>query len=171
MIDSDNQPTQILFTGQFKLDRPHFEECYDQSRLGQPKHNIRLPYAASFIFGGMALLLYTTIEGYIGAFILGLGLLEILSGYFHRSWWLTRQMFSRRANGQVTITLNSEGITTQTDYGSSQLAWEDVQSYSETDQGYMLAVKTGEKSYLSKAIFSDEARSYLAEQLPESTSN
>ncbi len=150
---------------EFKLTREHLAECFDESlpfsRHQKPKYG----FAGSFIGIGMGLILFTEIGGVAPYIMVGLGILEFVSFYYRRPWWLTRQMWSRASNSQVTITLNEDGVHSKNPYTESTLLWEHVGKIIETDKGIILQTEKGAQSYLSRATMPEGALDYIKEQL------
>lgn len=146
------------YTTQFTLDKTYYSECFDQS-VNQDfsiKHYIK---ACIFIVAGTALLL-TGVNNYASWFIIGLGLLEALSIKFKRPWWLMRQMWSRAAGNKVNLTLDEDGIATQSDHLESLLPWEDICRFKETEQGFLLQLRRGQY-YLSKRYLDHPAEEFI----------
>ncbi|WP_299591727.1 YcxB family protein [uncultured Microbulbifer sp.] len=92
----------------------------------------------------------------LGYFLVALGILELLHIRFRRAWWLARQKLGKSANAEVTLTIDDDGITTNSAHAQSTLLWSDIERVIETDLGLILVAKSGGRQYLSKSLFSAE---------------
>ena len=147
------------YTTAFMLDRAHFGECYDQSRV---KDSSLKPYykaIALFVFG-IVLLMTTDSNHYISFFVVALGVLEATSTYYHRTWWLWRQMLSKASNSEINLVIDQEGITTKSFHVNNQIIWAAVSRIDKTDQGVLLHHTKG-KSYISDSCLSDQAIEFI----------
>ena len=66
--------------------------------------------------------------------------------------WLARQMWGASANSEVTLTINDEGIRTQSSFVQTSLLWIDIERVIETNLGHLLVDKAGGQQYLSKSL-------------------
>jgi hypothetical protein len=149
----------------FILDKEHFNECYQQSMTAnsakaKPLKNIK---AMVLIIIGILLLLLSE-NAYIAWFLIALAGLEVLSNHYQQAWWVMRQMLGRTSNSSVTLTINTQGITTSSHYGESNLSWSDITKITATEQGYVLYTNKG-KNYLSKKHLSPAAQDYIEENM------
>ena len=92
---------------------------------------------------------------YLGSFMIMLAVVECLSFYYKRPWWVARQMMSRASGSEVTILFDDEGIKAENPYKSYQLSWQQVSEIIETERGYILKAQRG-MQYISKQALSDE---------------
>ncbi|MCG9695834.1 YcxB family protein [Shewanella sp. Isolate11] len=150
------------YTSTFTLDKSYYSECFDES-VNQV-HSIKT-YTKAILFGlaGCALLL-TAANNYASWFIIALGVLEALSIKFKRPWWLLRQMWSRAAGNDVTLTIDDTGIHTQSDYINTLIEWQQVYRINETDKGFLIIVAKG-KNYLSKRYLDDSATDFIRSKI------
>lgn len=155
---------QYSYTTQYTLDKSHFSECYDESVVVDK--TIRA-YRKAIIFSivGIALLL-TNINGYASWFIIALGALEALSVYFRKPWWLMRQMMSKAANNEVTLTIDESGITNDSFYVQGTILWQDINSITSTEQGFLIKHAKG-TSYLSKRSLDEQATEFVSSKMSE----
>ncbi|WP_066965700.1 YcxB family protein [Microbulbifer sp. Q7] len=144
------------FKTQFTLSREYLAECFDQSRPHGKgaKPNYLLPVL--LLAAGSGSLIFTEQPKVLGYLLVALGILELLHIRFRRAWWLARQMLSRSANTEVTLTINEEGITTTSSYSQTTLLWADIERVIETDLGLILVTQSGGQQYLSKSLFTPE---------------
>ncbi|WNC71766.1 YcxB family protein [Thalassotalea psychrophila] len=155
------------FESKFTLSKRHFSECFEQSSSLQPKTNKRY-FKALALFALGLFFYWSQIEGlsaHLGMFFFILAFVDVLSVKFAKGWWVTRQMFSKAAGNDVTITLNDEGINIESDFAKQLLTWSQIQAYQETEKGIVLTAAQGGNSYISKSCFSDDAWLFLLEKL------
>lgn len=149
----------MIFTTTYKLDKPYFYECFDQSlpysKRAQPKYFLLGLLVALGLFG-----IYGLGDHYLGTFLLMLALLECIAFYYRRPWWVARQMLSRASGSQVTLTFDEEGIKSANHYKNYQLTWQDINEIIFTERGLILKTKRG-MQYISKAILTDETIDFI----------
>jgi len=149
----------MVFTTTYKLDKPYFYECFDQSlpysKRAQPKYFLLALLVVLGLFG-----IYGLGEHYLGTFLLMLALLECIAFYYRRPWWVTRQMLSRASGSEVTLTFDEDGIKSTNHYKNYQLAWHDINEVITTDCGLLLKSKSG-MQYISKAILDEETIDFI----------
>jgi hypothetical protein len=71
-----------------------------------------------------------------------------------------RQMMSKAASNEMTLSIDEQGIRTQSQYVNSQILWTDMYRIKETEKGFLITHKTG-KSYVSSSCLDEEAIAYL----------
>ncbi|WDE06010.1 YcxB family protein [Thalassomonas viridans] len=143
----------------FKLDKSHFNECYQESVV--PDYSLRAySKAILLVLMGLGLSMFTEIDQYAAWFLIGLGLVEALSVKYQRPWWLARQMLSRGANSQVTLTIDEQGIKSKSAYVDALINWQDISAVQDTEQG-LLVIHKGDRNYISNRCLSDEAAAYI----------
>lgn len=156
-----NTPTS--FTSKFTLDKAHFNECYSESSTLILSGKAFLKSGVLIVFG-LIILLSTPINAYAAWFVVALGILEAVSLYYHQPWWVLRQMLSKASNSEVTLTIDSQGVLSESFYNKNRILWQDVTLVEETKHGYVLHFKVGKsagKSYLSKSYLSDDAQNFI----------
>ncbi len=149
---------EYSYTTQYTLDKSHFSECYDESAVVDSSIKA---YRKAIIFAvvGTALML-TNINGYASWFLIALSALEALSVKFRKPWWLMRQMMSKAANNEVTLTLNESGISNDSFYVQGTILWQDIVESTETEQGFLFKLPKS-VSYLSKRSLDKEAIAFI----------
>ncbi|AWL11150.1 hypothetical protein HMF8227_00654 [Saliniradius amylolyticus] len=159
--------TPFHYTTSYVLDKSHFSETYDQSAK---QENGLKAYAMAILVGlaGVAVLLLSEVSAYFAWFLIGLGVVEALSVRFKKAWWLTRQMFSRGANKEVTLTIDEQGIKTQSPVVDQALEWDNVTHIQPTDKGWLF-YQGNARSYLSGRCLSDEAQDFIRQQAEAKT--
>ena len=165
--------TPISFTCKFTLDKAHFNECYSQSNTVDKSANAYFKGAVLAAFG-LLILNFTPINSYAAWFVVALGILEALAIYYSQPWWVLRQMLSRSSGSEVTLTIDEQGVLSESFYHNSRILWTDVSKITETEQGFVLSFTVGKntsKSYLSKAYLSSSSQEYIMQKLNSLTSN
>ncbi len=153
---------RTLFTAKYVLNKPYFLECYQQSVTED--HSWRA-YAKALFFClfGAVLVIFTPLNIYVAWFIFVLGLVEALSVYYQKPWWIFRQLLGKTANNEITLNIDDNGINTSSLYGQQQLLWQDIQALNRTELGWILEHKNG-RNYISASVLSTEAAAFLASQ-------
>ncbi len=155
--------SSLSFTSKFTLDKAHFNECYSESTI------LDLSAKAFFKSGvlmafGLIILLFTPVNAYAAWFIIALGILEALSLYYRKPWWVLRQMLSRASNSEVALTIDEKGVLSESFYHKGRILWQDMTSIQDTNLGFVLHFSAGKsqgKSYLSKSCLSNDAQQYI----------
>jgi len=153
-----NESTSYI--SQFILDKAHFNECHSQSVDSDYSVKAYLK-AIIFTLFGMVLVLFTEINAYAAWFVFALGILEALGVYYQKPWWVMRQMLGKSAKGEVTLTINEQGISTESYYVNLHILWENISELKATDKGWLVIHSAG-KNYISNACISIDAQQYLA---------
>lgn len=155
----------MTITYQFTLSKDVLIECYDESLPHSRHQSPKYGFAGGFIGLGLGLLIFTEIGGVAPYIMVGLGVLEFISFYYRKPWWLTRQMWSRAANSDVTITLDDNGISSANPYTETQLEWDQIETLIYTQKGFIFVNYKGQQTYLSKAFMPKETEQYILDQL------
>jgi hypothetical protein len=71
-------------------------------------------------------------------------------------------MWGRSADSEVKLTIDIDGIQTQSPYAQTSLSWAEIERVIETDLGLILVTKSGGQQYLSKSLFSADLISRIA---------
>lgn len=150
------------FSHKYTLDKPYFIECYEQSVTVDNSWRAYAKAIFFCLFGGL-LVAFTEINQYAAWFIFTLGILEALSVYYQKPWWVTRQMLSRASKSEVTLTVDEKGIASQSYYHQLMLTWPEIKLMA-TDKGWLLHHKQG-KNYIAKHGMNDELITYLNSHL------
>jgi hypothetical protein len=152
----------FCYSTTYKLDKSHFSETFDQSYTVKSSKS---PYLKSLILAlsGAAILLFSNVTAYLAWFILVLGVVEALNVRFKKPWWLARQMLSRAANSELTLTIDENGITSKSFYVDSSILWSDITKIEQTSKGWLFYLTNG-KSYLSNRCLSPQAGQFISEK-------
>ena len=161
--------TSAPFSTKFTLNKAHYTECYTQSST--LLHNKKTYFKASVLaIFGLIILLFTPVNPYAAWFVIGLGIVEMVSVYYHQPWWVLRQMFSKASGSEVNLTLDEKGVLTESFHHNSRILWSDITEIKKTDLGFVLFVTLNKgttdkilssKSYISRSCLSDDAQAFL----------
>ncbi|MEI6859051.1 MAG: YcxB family protein [Shewanella sp.] len=146
------------YTTQYILNKPHFNECFDESVTIDRSWRSYIK-AIGFFFVGVVLLL-TGINAYASWFVIGLGVLEAGNVKFKKTWWLWRQMISKAAGNEVILTLDEQGISSHSFYVNSKILWINVSEIKATDKGFLIKHPSG-TSYVSKQVLNETALAFV----------
>jgi len=151
--------TPFSYTTQYTLDKDHFRECYTQSMITD---NSVGAYFKSILLSvsGILWVLFTDVNPYAAWFLLLLGALEALSVYYQQAWWVMRQMFSKAANSEVTLTIDEMGITSQSLFAELIIEWQSVKALTVTESGWLVEHAQG-KNYLSNSCLTAQAIEFM----------
>lgn len=157
--------SDFSYSKTYVLDKSHFLETFEESVTIDTTLK---PYYKAFAVAivGLLLLLFTTISAYFCWFIIGLGVVEALSVRFQKAWWLWRQLISKAANNEMTLTITNDGILSKSRYVEHQINWQDIIKIKSTERGWLLFLKVG-KSYVSNRCLSDEAQEFMSQKMGE----
>jgi hypothetical protein len=156
-----NTPTS--FTCKFTLDKSHFNECYSESNTVDRSANAYFKAIILILFG-LSILLFTPINGYAAWFVIALGILEAVAIYYNQPWWVLRQMLGKSSGSEVTVTIDEQGVLSESFHHNGRILWSDVSKIDNTPLGFVLhftAGKSKSKSYLSKSCLSQLAQKYI----------
>lgn len=159
--------SSISFTSQFILDKAHFNECYSESTTLVLSPNVFFKSGVLMLFG-LIILIFTPVNAYAGWFVVALGILEALSLYYHQPWWVLRQMLSKASGSEVTLTIDEQGVLSESFYNKGRILWQDMTLIQKTNLGYVLHFMIGKrtnKNYLSKSYLSEDAQSFIDERM------
>lgn len=146
------------YSTRYTLDKSVFAETYDETASAR---EFPAAYLKSFVLGLLGMTVFSTeITPYIAWFLITLAVVDALSVYFHRPWWLARQMLSRASNQTIELELDNNGITSKSPYSHSEMKWKDVLSISQTSCGWLLC-HNGGKTYISKRFLTTEANRFI----------
>lgn len=150
------------FTTTYCLDKDHYNECFDESVA--PDRSLS-QYFKSMVLAvfGFYFVIVTTVEPYVAWFIVVLGFIEALSVYYRKPWWVGRQMLSKMAGIELTLSFDGHAIKSQSPVLDSEILWDDVVSLDKTTQGWLVIHKAG-KNYISSSCLSPAAETFLTQQ-------
>ena len=154
-----NQPFSQSVT--FKLDKAHFQECFDQSAPAVKSKD----YTKSVILAaaGVGLFFVEAEHYYFPFFLFCLAILEVFSIKYRKTWWVWRQLMGKAADGLVTIIIDDKGITTTSEEVNSQINWDDVNTIEQTNKGILLRHQSG-VNYLSSRHLGEELVEFILSQ-------
>jgi len=156
-------PQPFSYSTRYQLDKAHFQECYSESAIIDTSFHA-YKKSAVLIAAGILLVLFTQMNPYAAWFVFTLGIIEAVSTYYQKPFWVTRQMLSKAAKGDVELTIDDSGIISQSFYASLTLQWTDVLGIETTKLGWLIKHAKG-RSYISNSNLSSEAINFLTEKL------
>lgn len=156
-------PKDFSFTTEYTLDKIFFAECYDQT-----SHPVKFPKAylkgiLFLLFGVVLLKLELLPNGYVGWFFIVLSIIEGLSIYFKRTWWLWRQKISSLSGSKVVLQVDSKGVSYKSAKNIRNIAWSDIDQLEQSDLGFIFHMGK-QRQYVSKSCLNDEEIAFIAEQ-------
>ena len=153
-------PFNSTFTCTYTLDKAYYTECFEQS---VPKKNLLQAYARPILFFAITLIMFNMAElnPYIPWFAFCWTFLEGISVYFQKPWWVTRQMFSKEANTEVTLLINDDGINTSSTHVNNQILWQGINEIIQTAKGFVIVHQAG-RTYIRSEGLSDEVCDFLS---------
>ncbi|MGF1694652.1 YcxB family protein [Vibrio lamellibrachiae] len=151
------------FTTEYTLDKTFFAECYDQTSLPVTFPKAYLKGVIFFLFGSVLILLELLPNSYVGWFFIVLSVIEALSLYYKRAWWLWRQKFSRRAGSKVIFQLGFDGVSYKSGKNARSIAWSEIDQLQQTDLGFILHMGK-QRQYVSKSCLNDESIAFIIDQ-------
>ncbi len=162
-------PQPFSYKTTYQLDKAHFQECYSESAIILTSFHA---YKKSIvlIIAGMLLVLFTQMNPYAAWFVFAIGILEAVSTYYQKPWWVMRQMLSKAAKGNVDLTIDEEGIVSKSYYATLTLLWSEVLLIETTELGWLIKHAKG-RSYISNNNLSEDAILFLTEKLNHQQKN
>ncbi|QHJ13267.1 hypothetical protein FX988_03528 [Paraglaciecola mesophila] len=154
--------TPFHYSTTYILDKSHFIETYDASATSATSATPIKAYTIAMALGlaGLMLLMFTETDPFVAWFIVALGGLEAFSVRYKKAWWLGRQLISKAANTELKLTVDEEGISSESIHVKNTLLWTDINEVEATDSGWLLHHKGG-KNYLSARTLSKEAEAFV----------
>jgi hypothetical protein len=154
----------FAFTTEYTIDKNFFVECYDQT-----SHPTKFPKAylkgILFLLFGVVLLKFELLpSGYVGWFFIVLSIVEALSVYYKRAWWLWRQTFSMSAGSKVVFQVDANGVSYKSGKNTNSIAWKEVDQLEQTDLGLIFHIGK-HRQYMSKSCLNDEVIEFIVDQL------
>ena len=150
-------------TTTFILDRPHLTECFEQSAPPIELKDYRK--AAIFAVMGIALMFVESEDYYVAFFLLALGMVELLGIRYKKVWWLWRQLLGKSSYSKITLTIDEQGLKTESLHVNNLVLWSDVISCEKTELGLLLRHNSG-VNYLSRSYLSNEAIEFILKNKP-----
>lgn len=159
---ANTMTTEFSYTTKFKLDKTHLAECFDQSVVVDKSIMAYKRGITTLVFGMVLLYMQVTVD-YISWFVISLGVLELFSTYYRKSWWLLRQMIGKSSNSEVTLIIDQQGVTTESVHVNTVLQWQKINAVEKTELGVILRHSDG-VNYLSNSYLSAEAIDFIFSQ-------
>ncbi|MCJ8319643.1 MAG: YcxB family protein [Colwellia sp.] len=154
--------TAFSYSTTYILDKSHFSETFDESVIVDTSKTVYFKSVVLALFG-LAILLFTEVNPYAAWFIVALGAIEALSIRFRKSWWLARQMLSKAANAEMTLTIDEQDVCSKSFYVESKISWPNINKIEQTSHGWLLYHSQG-KNYISGRCLSEQASDFIAQQ-------
>ncbi len=161
--------TPFIYSHTFILDKAHFNECYSQSVDSTPSFSTYFKAIVLTLFG-LVLVLFSDVNAYAAWFVFALGILEAVSIYYKQAWWVMRQLLSKAAKGEVTLTIDDKGISTESFYVKSMVLWENIKDYKKTQLGWVITHDLG-NNYISDSCLSEESQALFKERQSSQNAN
>ncbi|SEK94421.1 hypothetical protein SAMN05216262_10457 [Colwellia chukchiensis] len=155
-----NQP--FNYQTSFILDKSHFIECYEESVPVLPWQR-RYAKGAILLLLGALLVLFTELNPYAAWFIFSLGVLELVSSYYQKPWWVARQMLSKVAKAEVKLSINQDGLHIHSFYHDHQMRFADIERIDATKRGWLI-YHNSVKHYVANRCLSAQAQAFLQSQ-------
>ncbi|WP_166424157.1 YcxB family protein [Paraglaciecola sp. 20A4] len=151
--------TAFTYSTTYLLDKSHYIETYEAS---VPADNSKKVYliAALLALVGLAVLMLTEINAFVAWFIIALGGLEVFSIRFKKPWWLARQLISKAANTELTLTIDEDAVSSKSIHIESIIRWADISKIESTENGWLL-YHNDSKNYLSARALTEEAKAFV----------
>lgn len=146
----------------FILNKANFEECYEAS-VDTDYSLSAYAKAIFFIIFGVLLVLFTEINAYMSWFIFSVGIIEALSVYYQKPWWVMRQLLSKTAQSEVLLTVDESGIHMSSFYHTQDILWNEIESMTSHSLGWVVHHKQG-KHFLSNVHLSSDLQLFLKAQ-------
>ncbi|MGF1778340.1 YcxB family protein [Vibrio nomapromontoriensis] len=163
-------PKDTGFTTEYILDKAFFAECYDQTSLPTQFPKAYLKGVLFLLFGAVLVMFELLPSSYIGWFFIVLSVIEALSVYFKRTWWLWRQTFSRSSGSKVVLQVNSNGVTYKNGANTRSIAWNEIDQLEQSDLGFIFHMGK-QRQYVSKSCLNEEEIAFIVEQYAVSKKN
>lgn len=142
------------YAGHYVLNKDYFLECYDQT--AQLKKGKEAYSKALILFLIGCFIAFISDEYQVVAlFMMALSAIEGLSVYFHRTWWLWRQLLSKASGSRIDFTIDEHKINITSRFNVLDIPWNDVIKLVSTSKGYIVEHSSG-RYYLSASYLSDD---------------
>ncbi|BAU49492.1 hypothetical protein SVA_2944 [Sulfurifustis variabilis] len=156
----------MTHTAKYHLDRSYLSESFDQAvRYGSKWKRVELAIGTAFIVGGLALWVYSGGELFLPWMLVLLGVIEVFSSRIKKFFWLRKQLGSKHAGSEVTLTFDDDGVRTAGRFGNSVIAWAGIERLVETPKGLLIWPQKGIYYYLPKSILDDGAVSFIRQKV------
>ncbi|MGF1749128.1 YcxB family protein [Vibrio cionasavignyae] len=163
-------PKDTGFTTEYILDKAFFAECYDQTSLPTQFPKAYLKGVLFLLFGVVLVKFELLPSSYIGWFFIVLSVIEALSVYFKRTWWLWRQTLSMSAGSKVVFQGDSNGVTYKNGNNTRSIVWSEIDQLEQSDLGFIFHMGK-QRQYVSKSCLNEEEIAFIVEQYAVSKTN
>ncbi|MEH6442868.1 MAG: YcxB family protein [Oceanospirillaceae bacterium] len=143
------------YSSTFTLNKAYLSECYEQSVVVDVSI-LKYKRAIISLLFGACLLVFHLVSDYIAFFVISLGVLEVFSTHYRKTWWLWRQMFGKSYNSEVTVLVNEVGINNSSKHVNETVEWQSITAIDKTNLGFIIHYSKG-TSYLSKSCLDEHA--------------
>ncbi|EPJ46485.1 MAG: hypothetical protein OFPII_20280 [Osedax symbiont Rs1] len=147
----------------FTLSKAHLSECFEQSVAVDISIMDYKRAIISLLFGA-CLLIFNLVSEYIAFFVMTLGILEVFSTHYRKTWWLWRQMFGKSYKSKVTMLVNGIGINNSSEYVNKTIQWQSIAALEKTELGLIIRHSKG-ANYLSNSCLNEPAIEYIVNQV------
>jgi hypothetical protein len=153
---------EYSYTTTFTLTREYLTECFEQS-VAVDRSIIRYKRAIISLAFGVSLLVFKLVTDYIAFFVIALGVLEVFSIHYRKTWWLWRQMFGKSYKSKVTMLVNDIGINNTSTDVNETILWADINAVEKTSLGMIIRHAKG-ANYLSNGCLDESVTEYIMQQ-------
>ena len=149
----------------FILDKSHFSECFDESvKVQTPFILYRKGLALMLV--GMLLVMFSELNPYAAWFIFSLGILELVSSYYRKPWWVARQMLSKVAKAEVKLAINQDSIHISSFYNDNNMQFSDIELITPTKNGWLISHNSN-RHYISNRCLDKSAEDFLQSKVSQ----
>lgn len=143
----------------FILDKSHFGECFDESVQVQTPITMYRKGALLMLIGA-GLVMFSELNPYAAWFIFSLGILEVVSSHYKKSWWVARQMLSKVAKAEVTLKIDNNCIHISSFYNDNNMQFSDISQITATENGWLIN-HNNNRHYISNRCLDKSAQAFL----------
>jgi len=147
------------YTKTFTLSKEYLSECYDQSVVVDTSILAYKRAIISLTFG-ICLLVFKLASDYLAYFVISLGILEVFSTRYAKTWWLWRQMLGKSYKSTVTMLINGTGITIGSMHVDEVIEWQGISTIDKTGLGFIVRHAKG-SNYLSNSFLDAVSIDYM----------
>lgn len=160
-----NTSEPLNYQATFTLDKSHFIECYEESVSAQT-FSALYTKAIVMLLIGACLVMFSDFNPYAAWFVFALGVLEVVSTYYRKPWWVMRQMLSKAAKAEVTVEVTEEHIRTYSFYNENNMLYCDIDSIVATSKGWLVSHKSG-RHYIANRCLTEQVQIFLKNKSEE----
>ena len=151
-----------MYKHEFKLNKAYYQECFDESEKFGSTNKPKYALLVLLILLGL-MSIYVLDNGYLGNFLIVLAIIECISYYYRRPWWVARQMLSRASGSNVIIEIDEEQITATNPYKTFTFNWQDITDIVKTERGLLIKSLKGTQ-YLSNNAIDKATADFILKQ-------